>query len=260
MTTSQTLIVGLGEVGQPLLSVLQQSDPTIIGVDIEPKSVNKPVDILHVCYPFEIEAGFVSVTKAYANQYSPEVIVLHSTVAPGTTKEVEAVVDCAVVYSPIRGKHNKMESELRHYRKFIASRDEKAVQKVQAQFEKADIPTQIISSPESLELSKLLETTYFGMLIGWAQEMNRFCEKMGASYEEMSKFFEEISYLPPKVFVPGHIGGHCVIPNTQILQNQFDSKFLDALIDSNEKRAQELQIDMENVESKDRVRLEPQSH
>jgi len=260
MTTSQTLIVGLGEVGRPLLNVLQQNHPTVVGVDIEPQAIDTSIDILHVCYPSEIQAGFVAVTKDYAKQFSPEVIVLHSTVAPGTTKEVEALVDCPVVYSPIRGKHNKMESELRHYRKFIASRDEKAIQKVQTQFEEANIPTQVIQSPESLELAKLLETTYFGMLIGWAQEMNRFCETMEASYEDMSKFFEEINYLPPKVFVPGHIGGHCVIPNARILQNQFDSKFLDALIDSNEKRATELRVDMEEVEAKDRVRLEPQAH
>ena len=260
MSTSQTLVIGLGEVGRPLLNILQQIDPTVVGVDIEPQSFDNPIDTLHVCFPFEISTGFVSATVAYAKQYSPEMIVLHSTVSPGTTKEVEAVVDCPVVYSPIRGKHNEMESELRHYRKFIASRDEEAAKKVQAQFEKADIPTQIIASPEGLELAKLLETTYFGMLIGWAQEMNRFCEKMGASYEDMSLFFEEIGYLPPKVFVPGHIGGHCVIPNAQILQSQFGSKFLEALIDSNDRRAEELEVDIQTVEAKDRVRLEPRTH
>ena len=79
-----------------------------------------------------------------------------------------------------------------------------------------------MSSPEALELAKLLETTYFGLLIAWAQEMNRFAETANADYLEVGKFFREIGYLPNVLFQPGFIGGHCVMPNIALLQQRFN--------------------------------------
>ena len=104
----------------------------------------------------------------------------------------------------------------------------------------AGMNTKRISSTQTLELSKLLETTYFGLLIAWAQEMDRFAKKIDGNYNEITEFFKEISYLPPYVFQPGYIGGHCVMPNIQLLQDQFSSKFLDSIRSSNEQKGNEL--------------------
>ena len=35
--------------------------------------------------------------------------------------------------------------------------------------------TKLLSSPEATEIAKLTETTYFGLLIAWAQEVERYC-------------------------------------------------------------------------------------
>jgi UDP-glucose 6-dehydrogenase len=97
-----------------------------------------------------------------------------------------------------------------------------------------------MSTPEALELAKLLETTYFGLLIAWAQEMNRFSETVSADYVEVGKFFREIAYLPNVLFQPGFIGGHCVMPNIDLLQQRFPSEFLQVVKGSNETRKAEL--------------------
>jgi hypothetical protein len=61
----------------------------------------------------------------------------------------------------------------------------------------------------------------------------------GVSYAEVASFYEEIGYLPPVRFVPGVIGGHCVMPNVTLLQRSFDSRLLDAIAWSNELRRSE---------------------
>ena len=42
------------------------------------------------------------------------------------------------------------------------------------------------------------------------------------------------------MFQPGHIGGHCVMPNIALLQQRFQSEFLELIKRSNEARKLEL--------------------
>src|SRR5215469_3101767 len=110
------LVVGLGEVGGPLLEVLQEAHPAA-GRDIEDRAF-QGVQILHLCFPFGSE--FISAAVGYAELYQPEVVVVNSTVVPGTTRMIEEKTGVAAVYSPVRGKHARMAEELRRYRKFVA--------------------------------------------------------------------------------------------------------------------------------------------
>ena len=75
-----------------------------------------------------------------------------------------------------------MVDDLYVYVKFVAGTVAEATERVQAHFIAAGLKSEIISTPEALELAKLLETTYFGLLIAWAQEMNRFAGAVNADY------------------------------------------------------------------------------
>ncbi len=66
--------------------------------------------------------------------------------------------------------------------------------------------------------------------------MNRFAQGLTADYLEVGKFFREIPYLPAVLFQPGYIGGHCVMPNIELLKQCRESDFLDAVKNSNEIR------------------------
>jgi UDP-N-acetyl-D-mannosaminuronate dehydrogenase len=248
-----TLVVGLGEVGKPLYTILQNHEPRTIGIDIKPAVVEQPVGILHVCFPFINRTQFQSAVEGYAIKYAPSLIVINSTIVPGTTRAIEKSTGIPCVYSPVRGKHTKMVDELQTYVKFVAGTDSAAAERVQAHFKAAGIPSETMSTPEALELAKLLETTYFGLLIAWAQEMNRFAVKVDADYLEVGKFFKEIAYLPNVLFQPGHIGGHCVMPNIALLQQCFQSEFLEVMKRSNEARKMEL-AEEEEVASAERLK------
>lgn len=234
-THAPVLVVGLGEVGRPLLQVLGAAH-TAFGRDVADRAFHG-VQILHVCFPFGPE--FIAAAARYVARYRPGVVVVNSTVVPGTTRAVQERTATPAVYSPVRGKHERMAEELRRYRKFVAGPSVEAVAMVEDHFAAAQVVTERMSSPESLELAKLLETSYFGVLVGWAQEMDRFAAATGADYAEMAGFFDEIDFFPPVTFEPGYIGGHCVMPNLDLLERVRRSPFVEAVRQSNDERARD---------------------
>jgi UDP-N-acetyl-D-mannosaminuronate dehydrogenase len=236
-TEAAVLVVGLGEVGGPLLKILREAHHAA-GRDIEDRPFDG-VQVLHLCFPYTPD--FVSSASRYVSLYEPGVVVVNSTVVPGTTREIQEKTGVPAVYSPVRGKHARMTDELRRYRKFVAGTSAQAVARVEDHFAAAGITTQHMSFPEALELAKLLETTYFGVLVAWAQEMDRFAETVDADYWETIDFFHEIDFFPPVGFQPGYIGGHCVMPNLELLEQVRRSPFIDVMRESNSRRAAEWQ-------------------
>ena len=236
-TDAAVLVVGLGEIGGPLLGILRAAHHAA-GRDIEDRPFDG-VQVLHLCFPYT--SDFVSSASRYVSLYEPGVVVVNSTVVPGTTREIQEKTGVPAVYSPVRGKHAGMADELRRYRKFVAGTSAQAVALVEDHFAAAGVTTQRMSSPEALELAKLLETTYFGVLVAWAQEMDRFAEAAGVDYWETTDFFEEIDFFPPVGFQPGYIGGHCVMPNLELLEQVRRSAFIDVMRESNSRRAREWQ-------------------
>lgn len=239
MSTSEVVIVvGLGEVGRPLLNILSKSFDCL-GVDVSPVETDRPCSVLHLCYPFQIR-DFVGTTASYIAKYNPRLTLIHSTLAPGTTRSVQAAAGTdRIVYSPVRGKHARMESDMLRYKKFVAAATPHIGREAESHLSAAGFQTAQFRSLEIAELSKLLETTYLGVLIGWAQEVERLAASLGGTPEEVNAFIQEIDFLPSHIF-PGHIGGHCVMPNIKILQTQFSSAFLDAVVESNELKRQQL--------------------
>ena len=71
--------------------------------------------------------------------------------------------------------------------------------------------------------------------------MNRYAERVGGDYSESIDFLEEVDFLPRQRCFPGFIGGYCVIPNIKLLLQIAPSDALEAILDSNERRANELE-------------------
>lgn len=228
----KVLVVGLGEIGRPLLELISKRHDAI-GVDVEPVvgDIQSP-DVLHICYPFEI-ADFIGETAHYIRLFKPRLTVINSTVSIGTTRAVAERTGAAVVHSPVRGKHARMIGEMQSYTKFVGAMDGEAGRQAREHFESLGLKVKVLSAPEATELAKLTETTYFGLLIAWAQEIERYCDRLGQSYPEVASFFEEIQYLPPVKYFPGVIGGHCVMPNIEILSKFDHSAILKAIQVSN---------------------------
>lgn len=241
MTDTQPVVVcGMGEVGQPLMRILSRRF-ACVGVDLAPVELDGPSAVLHICYPFQVD-DFVGTTVRYIAKYQPSLTILNGTVAPGTTRMVhELSGKSPVAYSPVRGKHARMEDDLRRYKKFVAGCTDEATSAARTHFQEAGLRTDTFRTPEVAELAKLLETTWLGILIGWTQEMERFAARYDASFDDINAFIEEIDFLPSQIF-PGHIGGHCVMPNIAILQRQFRSLFLTAIEESNAAKSERVPV------------------
>ena len=235
----ETLIIGLGEVGAPLAEVIERRRP-VLRHDLEPRQFDAPIGVMHICIPFVSGAQFEDAVAGYVERFSPALTIVNSTVLPGTTSAIARRTGKPVAYSPVRGKHAHMARDLLRYVKYVAAVDDQVAALAQRHFEDAGMKTRRIGKPETLELAKLAETTYFGVQIAFAQELDRYARRIDADYEQAIGFFEEVEFLPRTRYFPGVIGGHCVIPNIQLLRKIADSPLLDAILESNSLRAREV--------------------
>ena len=233
---SKVVVVGLGEIGKPLFQLISEHHE-VVGVDISPVGQVDQVDVMHVCYPFQIK-NFIGETARYIEYFRPALTVINSTVSVGTTRAIAERTGAAVVNSPVRGKHVRMLQELQFYTKFVGAIHPAAAEQAAKHFESVGLKTKILSSPEATELAKLSETTYFGLMIAWAQELERYCDQSGANYEEIISFYDEIKFFPPVKYFPGIIGGHCVMPNIEILRKFNKSMMLEAIQVSNQMKVE----------------------
>ncbi len=233
---SKVVVVGLGEVGKPLFELESQYHDAV-GVDIAPTEPIANVDILHICYPFQIK-DFVGETVRYIERYKPALTIINSTVAIGTTRAVAERSKSPVVNSPVRGKHARMLDDVRRYTKFVGALDREAGERAARHFESLGLKSKVLPTPETTELAKLTETTYFGVMIAWAQDVERYCDRAGADYDDVVSFYDEIKFFPPVKYFPGVIGGHCVMQNIEILSKYDPSVILTAVKASNQMKVE----------------------
>jgi len=222
----------------------------LYGYDIDPeKTVNTldeipKIDFLHICVPFKETKQFVSIVKYYAERYDPGVIIIHSTVAPRTTREIYQALHVPTAFSPVRGKHPFLKQHIMFWPKWTCVLPREYSSIVANHLSSLGLKVKIYNGePETLELAKIFETVYRALLIAWWQEMHRIARHFNADFIAITEFIGEIHEKlkdKPPMF-PGFIGGHCLIPNTEILNKVYKSKFLDAILESNAKRAKELE-------------------
>lgn len=227
-------VIGLGETGKPLFEIIKEAGLPVTGVDIQPVKISEPVDIMHICLPFATQQKFIKTVVKYIKKYNPALTIINSTTIPGTARKIAEVAPA--VHSPIRGQHIRMKEDLLFYVKYIGAQNLEWGQKAAAHFQKIGMKTKILDGPEKTEYMKLLETTYYGLLIGWAQQVNRVCKEKGFDYDEMVEWNREIEkrgHARP-ILRPGVIGGHCVVPNIRLLKKVLKSKYLDAILKSDE--------------------------
>jgi UDP-N-acetyl-D-mannosaminuronate dehydrogenase len=240
------LIVGYGEVGKPMYEISRGIYPKVDWLDVEEKYVASNPSVMHICFPFKAKESFVKNAVGYIERYDPELVLIESTVAPGTTISIHEKLERKplLCHSPVRGNMTEgMKKGLFQYTKFIGPVTPEAGIRAKEYYDTLGFKTKIANSPIDTELSKIFETTYRGIMMAWFQEMNRICDRFGASFDEITDFLgttEKEGRQARPIFHPGFIGGHCIIPNAEILEEVYPSKFAEALLESNKKRAEEL--------------------
>jgi len=208
------LVIGLGEVGSALKNILQCDGYDAAG----PLPAHDKYDTLHICFPYS--DGFVGFVKAYIETFKPSLIVVHSSVPVGTCDKE------GWVHSPIRGVHPNLEQGIRTFVKYFGgARAEEAAQL----FSPLGINCYVDEKAANTEALKLWDTTQYGMMILIEKQIAAFCEQHDLNpdliYRHANKTYNlgytrlgmEHVVRPYLNHVPGPIGGHCVVPNAELL-------------------------------------------
>jgi len=260
------LVVGLGEIGGSLFELLKESRKfEVYGWDVDKEKMQdiqqgdlpKEVDVLHICYRCSDQKEFVNTTVDYVMRFRPELTIINSTVPPGTTEKVYTLSRGRVVHSPARGMHKSREDMKRYLlslTKYMGGVDKKSAELARRHFEKLGLKTKVLAGPAETELAKLFETTYRAWMIACFQEMHRISRRFGADFDQVTDFLEDdhrVRFDRP-IHFPGVMGGHCLIPNAELLLESYDSEFIRLILKSNEKRKEEIK-DPEIVKEVDKI-------
>lgn len=228
------VVCGLGEIGKPILQLISKAVPAI-GYDINQQLMDKKkfakyetveTSFLHICVPFT--KRFIPNVISLFKRFKPRCIVIHSTISPRTTSKIQSQLHIPVIYSATRGVHKRMLFDLKRYTKFYAIEPDAplanwASKSYAGLMKRCGVRTRKMSNPITLELAKIIvDTSYYGWLISYSQLSNMIAIENGVDYNEMWSFADEIHrYLGnrPKMF-PGFIGGHCVLPNLDLIHNK----------------------------------------
>jgi len=208
------LVIGLGEVGKSLQEVLKCD-----GIDLEFETGD--YDIIHICFPYSDD--FIKQVELYEQKLHPMVTVIHSTVPVGTTRKLQAV------HSPIHGIHPNLTESIKTFVKYIGATDDDEAHVLLDEYRKYGIKGYIVKNPETSELSKLGCTTRHGLMIMEQKLFKKMCDGVGADFQEAytqwNGHYSEgyrvlgLPYVQRAIVkdVPGKIGGHCIIPNLDLI-------------------------------------------
>ena len=232
MSGSVQIVIGFGEVGQAIGSLLNEAGHFVYTLDpfINHENLpegDEPIKAIHICFPYS--GSFESSVRTYRNIFRPEMVIVHSTVKPGTCDANDWV------HSPVQGKHPGMAENIKRFIKWFGGK-----QCVEASELFPQLKSELFDKAIVCELAKVLDTTRYGWEIVWAREAQLLAEQFGVSTYIVNDLWT-IDYnagyrdtrYPRSLLIPktGPIGGHCVIPNLKLLDDWWVADLISALND-----------------------------
>jgi UDP-glucose 6-dehydrogenase len=253
------LIAGYGTVGKSLKPLLDKAGHKVFTVDLKTDRENiykifgQHFDIIHICFPCENEDEFVNQVLKYEMIYTPkEYIIINSTV-PLLTCEIisenRVYSKCKIIHMPVRGVELYKEGAFTRYINFIGPAiPYEMYTELEKYIRNLKIPFEWLPSSRESALGKIVGTTWYGMLIAFANQTKIICDifnidfyqaytrsmgtdKIGREYfkinEDDTKERAQTLYeIERPVNVPGVIGGHCIMPNLKFIE-EYAPNFVD---------------------------------
>lgn len=225
-------ILGFGEVGRAVDKFYR--NPKI--KDLKRDDGLEGVEILHICIPWK--DNFIKIVKKEIKKIKPKLTIIHSTVAPGTTKKLGGMI----VHSPIRGIHPKLYQGIKTFVNYIGADSKKAGKLAKRHLKSLGIKTKVFTPSVTTEIGKLFSTCYYGLCIAWHGEMKKICDKAEIDFEKAVTDFNKTynqaypklgkkNVVRPVLYPPKEgIGGHCICQNAEILKKYYKSKALDLIL------------------------------
>ncbi len=223
------LIIGYGEIGK---AVQEAVCPDAKIYDIKRKNSRVgPVDIMHVCFSYDKD--FVHNVQSYAIQWQPKHIIIWSTVQIGTTKKIRDAV-----HSPVEGKHPNLAESIENAVRWVGYNNKYDARFFSEYFTLKGFKTKLVKNTNHTEALKLLSTTEYGINIAFADYKAQVAESIKMSYEltkdwnsDYNELYDDDPRFQKFILDPpaGQIGGHCVVPNVDILEPKYPHKILEII-------------------------------
>ncbi len=188
--------------------VARQSDVLLIVVQT-PLSEDKKPDL----------SALRSACSTVAKSVKGKLVVVESTIPPGTTKELivpilessgfKAGVDFHLAYSPERAMPSRMLEEIRSNPRIIGGVNEESSRLAKLLYSQVISGEIIMSDIATVEVVKVIENTYRDVNIALANEVALLCERLGVDASraiDMANRHPRVHLLSPG---PG-VGGHCI--------------------------------------------------
>ena len=225
----KTLIIGNGEIGKSLQSVLSK-EYEVSMYDIKECSnlddyVQEEFEILHICFPYSDK--FIQFVKEYQRIFKPKYTIIHSTTPVGTSRKLNSI------HSPIIGIHPNLEVSLKTFTKFLGGCK---ASEVADYFRRSGMKVYITDKSETTELCKIQSTTFYSLCIEFFKDMKTQCDNLGVPFEfwtlwnqNYNQGYKELDcseYTRPNLVpIMTRQKGHCTLPNLELLDTQF-TKFI----------------------------------
>ena len=244
-------ILGTGEVGTAIKKVAEKKH-TVFTANRKSNTIKgKKIEVLHVCIPYN--RSFVKIVTDAVKEYKPVLVIIESTVAPGTTDTIAQKIGIGtalasktlVCHSPIRGIHPNLYEGVMTFVKYIGPTSAEAGKKARQYYKGLGLKTKVFDNALTTEIAKLMDTTYYGWNIVFQKEMAKICAKNKISLDQAYAQWND-SYNSgytklgmPYVVRPvlknmnGKIGGHCVISNCEILRTKLPNPISNIILKRN---------------------------
>jgi 3-hydroxyisobutyrate dehydrogenase-like beta-hydroxyacid dehydrogenase len=233
--------IGLGEIGTsvynihtPFYSDLKRNDVV--------KKFNDSVsdcDVVNISIPFFNLQFFKNVLRD--NKLKEHcLVIIHSTIPPNTTKELqEEFPQVFIIHSPVRGIHPNLEQGLLTFEKYfglsekLSSNDEYL--QMLTHYIKTIYPKFYMCKSKESELAKVFSTTFYGLVIAAVKDVKNICDLENVDFDVVYTRWQQqyndgyttlnMPHVVRPVLKPmssNIIGGHCVLPNAQMLDEMYD--------------------------------------
>jgi len=244
----KVLVIGRGSVGSALVRILcLYHDVDTYDIAYESKAYQFAYDIIHITIPFIDYRQYLKAIEEILKKFKAPIIIVHSTIVCGImTALIKMYSQNTWYYSPVRCREKEMDKEIQKLDFLIAPTPTKELSKY---LHDVGLYWIAFENPEELVMAKLLEVTWFGMNLAFVQQTKLICEDQHLNFDQVytrynlysriGKDYSEkkIRYMPRPLFVPGFVGGKCVIQDVELmrLMDYGDKRLWDWIIDTNEK-------------------------
>lgn len=253
MDKKNVLVLGMGEIGKGVYEVigknLDMNRWEVWMKDKEPLSQGAPeiFEVMHVCIPYD-QKKFISIVNRLQERFNIAIVIIHSTVSPGTTRMCEHAV-----HVPIRGRHPKIKEAIETYPLFAGIESSGCfagdlfmapityIKKAFGQTVTICIP------PETTELAKIIDLSHYAVNLEFSRLTAKILKKFNVKPGVMEAFTKSRNdglveleghsrFNLPRLYPMdenGVIGGHCVLPAVSLLNQAYPDSMLDNVMFNN---------------------------